>query len=91
MTNYKVMICPRCTIVFEEKDVKGLKTARSSDPRKGSKGGSTYRFIFDKRGIPHRNQDFQRKSGNHQKTYVSTSNPPKREWVRHVNQRGLTQ
>lgn len=79
MNNSKVMLCLRCSSMFDEKATKGIETAKPSYPRKGSRGGSTSRFIFDKRGVPHRSQDFQKKSGNRQWTYVPPSNAHKEE------------
>lgn len=65
--------------MFDEEVVKGLEDSRISGPSKGRRGGSTPQFIFDKRGVPHMSQDFQRKLGNHQRTYAPPSNAHKGE------------
>ena len=89
--NSKIILYPRCSVVFDEKYEKEIKVVRSFDPWRGNMGGSTSRFFFDKREVLDRNQNFPRNSGNSKKSYVPPINTPKGEWVIPMNQKSPNQ
>lgn len=56
----KIMLCPRCSVVFYEEAVKKLENTERYDPRRGREGSQVARFASNNKGGPHRNEEYMR-------------------------------
>lgn len=56
------MICPRCSIVFDEEVTLKIEGSRPRkfNPRRLPKGKNTLRFVYDDVGIPHRLDEYHK-------------------------------
>lgn len=60
LSDYKTILCPGYSDVFDDEATKKLEDTRMHDPKKSKGGTSSTRFTFDKRGVPRRNEEYRR-------------------------------
>lgn len=60
LSDSKTMLCPRCSVVFDEEASKKLEDTRVQDPRRSRGGNQAVRFNSYKRGGPRRNEEYKR-------------------------------
>lgn len=75
------MLYPRCSAMFDKRDARKVKSAQQENKKQNWKGNKP-QFYFDKRGVPHKRQQFLTHQKSKPGTYVPTSNDPQGRWLR---------
>ena len=83
----KVVLCPRCNVVFDEKAAREYEDEKKKALEKGK--STVPRFLFDKQGVPRRNEEYRKQFQQARpKTFVPPSDSPQEKWVEPVCQKG---
>lgn len=73
-------MCPRCNAVFDRKAAEQYEEAKKK---------AVPRFLFDSKGNPRRNSEYQSNSqSSRPRTFIPPSDTPPEKWVEEVSQKG---
>jgi uncharacterized C2H2 Zn-finger protein len=77
ISNTNVMLCPRCSAVFDKEAAKSVKGFRPQTKRKGGWIDNRPKFGFNKRGVPYNMKSSEQNPGkNHRRTFNPSSKTP---------------
>ena len=77
ISNTNVMLCPRCSAVFDKEAAKSVKGFLPYTKREGGWAENRPKFGFNKRGVPYKMKASEQNPGrNHGKTFNPPSKTP---------------
>jgi len=82
ISNTNVMLCPRCSVVFDKEAAKSVECFQPQSKRKGGWADNHQKFGFNKRGVPCKMKFTERNPNkNQRKTFNPLAKSPTNTWV----------